>query len=144
MSVENPNNLESNLAMHVINLQSKIQKRVGQPLSLHGIGLSEYLVLNRLQAAPGNKLRRSDLAEQVGLSPSGVTRLLNPMEKIGLIAKEENPRDARVSLVTLTAAGGQVAAETSESFEQAVGTLFKPLDHTQMTTLSDLLRSVLA
>lgn len=144
MSVENPKNLEANLAMHVINLQSKIQKRAGQPLSLHGIGLSEYLVLDRLQAAPGNKLRRSDLAEQVGLSPSGVTRLLNPMEKIGLIAKEENPRDARVSLVTLTAAGGQVAAETSESFEQAVGTLFKPLDHTQMTTLSDLLRSVLA
>lgn len=144
MSVENPKNLEANLAMHVINLQSKIQKRAGQPLSLHGIGLSEYLVLDRLQAAPGNKLRRSDLAEQVGLSPSGVTRLLNPMEKIGLIAKEENPRDARVSLVTLTAAGRQVAAETSKSFEQAMGTLFKSLDHTQMATLSDLLRSVLA
>jgi DNA-binding MarR family transcriptional regulator len=99
---------EGELVMNIINLQSKIQKRIGGALSVHGVGLSEYLVLHQLFIAPGQKMRRVDLAEQVGLSPSGITRLLNPMEKIGLIEKEENPRDARVSLVTLSIAGKRI------------------------------------
>ncbi|MDZ7871614.1 MAG: MarR family transcriptional regulator [Rheinheimera sp.] len=48
--------------------------------------------------------RRSDLVELVGLSPSGITRLLLPLEKIGRVEKERNPRDARVSLVILSEA----------------------------------------
>ncbi|WP_443590549.1 MarR family winged helix-turn-helix transcriptional regulator [Vreelandella alkaliphila] len=103
-----PESIEAELVLSVISLQSKIQKRIGSALSAYGIGLSDYLVLNQLYTAPNQKVRRSDLAEQVGLSPSGVTRLLNPMEKIGLVKKHENPRDARVSLVALTTAGTNI------------------------------------
>ncbi|WP_244613062.1 MarR family winged helix-turn-helix transcriptional regulator [Modicisalibacter radicis] len=74
-------NLEPGLVRNFSNLQNKIQKKVGAALSAHGVGLSEYLVLNQLYVASNQNMRRSDLAEQVGLSPSGVTRLLNPMEK---------------------------------------------------------------
>jgi len=51
-------------------------------------------------------MRRIDLAEKIGLTASGITRLLLPMEKIGLIKKEANEQDARVSYVVL-ASGGQ-------------------------------------
>lgn len=44
-------NLEADLVINIINLQSKIQKRIGAALSAHGIGLSEYLVLNQLYIA---------------------------------------------------------------------------------------------
>jgi DNA-binding MarR family transcriptional regulator len=130
------------LVMSIINLHSKIQKRIGGALSLHGVGLSEYLVLHQLFIAPNQKMRRVDLAEQVGLSPSGVTRLLNPMEKIGLIEKEDNPRDARVSLVALSIAGKRVYEETQLSFQYASTSLFEPLDSKRLGTFSELVRVV--
>jgi len=130
------------LVMSIINLHSKIQKRIGGVLSLHGVGLSEYLVLHQLFIAPNQKMRRVDLAEQVGLSPSGVTRLLNPMEKIGLIEKEDNPRDARVSLVALSIAGKRVYEETQLSFQHASTSLFEPLDSKRLGTFSELVRVV--
>jgi len=135
-------NIEGGLVINIINLQSKIQKRIGGALSAHGIGLSEYLVLNQLYLTPNQKMRRSDLAERVGLSPSGVTRLLNPMEKIGLVEKEENPRDARVSLVTLSAAGKQVYEDAQISFGHASVTLFESLDTKRLSAFSELLKLV--
>ncbi len=134
--------LEGELVIQVINLYSKIQKRIGGPLAVHGIGLSEYLVLYQLYSAPTQKMRRSDLAEQVGLSPSGITRLLNPMEKIGLVEKEENPRDARVSLVTLSSAGKQIFEDARVSFDHAAEILLKPLDAQQSSAFSTLLTMV--
>ena len=96
---------QSTLLISLINLNTRLEKSLSGPLSLHGISLTEYMVLRQLAQAPEQKLRRIDLAQQVGLSASGVTRLLNPMEKTGLIDKEQVERDARVSLVTLTSAG---------------------------------------
>lgn len=136
-------NEPSTLVMNLIALHSKLQKRIGGALTMHGLGLSEYLVLQRLHAAPDQKMRRIDLAEQVGMSPSGITRLLNPMEKIGLIGKETNPRDARVSLVSLSDAGKRVYREARLAFEQASVNLIKPLNEQETSTLSALAKSVL-
>lgn len=61
-------------------------------------------------------MRRIDLAEKIGLTASGVTRILLPMEKIGLVSREINERDARVSYVLL-ASGGK--AKLSEAMERA-------------------------
>ncbi len=135
-------NIEAGLVVSLISLHSTIQKRVGAALSSHGIGLSEYLVLNQLYIATNQKMRRSDLAEQVGLSPSGVTRLLNPMEKIGLIVKEDNPRDARVSLVTLSGAGKKIFKEARISFEHSSVSLFGSLGNKRLSAFSELLEVV--
>lgn len=128
--------------LDIINIHSKILKRIGGALYVHGVGLSEYLVLHQLSIAPGQKMRRVDLAEQVGLSPSGITRLINPMMKIGLIDKEVNPRDARVSLVTLSISGKRVYEEASTSFRFASKTLFESLNSKQQDTFSELVKVV--
>lgn len=131
------------VVIDLCNLQSNIQKWVGGALSIHGLGLSDYLVLNQLVSAPNQKMRRNDLAERVGLSPSGITRLLNPLEKIGLVEKESNPRDARVSLVALSDAGKQVFADARASFIEASKTLFKPLSQTQAVEFSAMLTELI-
>lgn len=133
---------KGDLVMSIIGLQSDIQKRIGGALSAHGIGLSEYLVLHQLFITPNQKMRRIDLADRVGLSPSGVTRLLNPMEKTGLIEKEDNPRDARVSLVAFSNAGKRVYEEAQVSFKYASASLFEPLDSKQLGVFSDLVKAV--
>lgn len=118
----------SALVLMLANLTMKMQKRLGSALTPHGLSFTEYLVLRELVNAPGKKCRRIDLAETVGLSASGVTRLLNPMEKVGLVKKEEAPRDARVSLVAPTRVGEKIfresditIAHTSDAFLSALG-----------------------
>ncbi|MEO1081194.1 MAG: MarR family transcriptional regulator [Pseudomonadota bacterium] len=86
--------------------------------SIHGIAYIEYLVLHHLAQAPGGALRRIDLARTISRSASGVTRLLRPMEKIGLVTKEHSERDARVSIVALTDAGRERLRDATRSLNQ--------------------------
>ncbi|MEX0741084.1 MAG: MarR family transcriptional regulator [Pseudohongiella sp.] len=137
-----PTASQSELLLKLVALHTRIQKQLSGPLSFHGISFTEYLVLKQLHDAPAQKLRRIDLAQQVGLSASGVTRLLNPMEKVGLVSKEEAARDARVSLVTLTGAGKTVFQDADVSFGQvakAVMTSLDGEDQKHLARLTDLL-----
>lgn len=83
--------------------------------SLHGLSFSDFMVLYHLQRAAGARLRRIDLAERLGLTASGVTRTLLPLEKLGLVARQPDPRDARVGYAVLTNAGRQLFEHASIS-----------------------------
>lgn len=85
--------------------------------SFLSLGFSDFVILHHLYHAPEEKMRRVDLADCVGLTASGVTRVLLPMEKIGLIEREANPRDARVSFVCLAKGGKRLYQESLESVE---------------------------
>lgn len=99
-------------------LASRLAKRVGNHLSMHGISLSEYLVMHHLEHSPNKAVARIELAEHIGMSASGVTRLIAPMEKNHIIEKVANPRDARQSLVRLSDVGQRLYADARISFEQ--------------------------
>jgi DNA-binding MarR family transcriptional regulator len=71
----------------------------------HGLPLSSYEVLLHLADADGQRMRMSDLADMVILSRSGLTRLVDRLEREGLIARESCPSDARGSYAALTTAG---------------------------------------
>src|SRR5512141_1775053 len=87
-------------------------------LGLGGLGLTEFIILLHLSQAEGNKMRRVDLSEKVGLTASGITRLLLPMEKIGLTKKEIDTTDARASFVVLASGGRRKLEEAMERAEQ--------------------------
>jgi DNA-binding MarR family transcriptional regulator len=74
----------------------------------HGISFGDYQLLRHLGRAPAGRLRRVDLAERLGLTASGVTRALLPLEKIGLVVREIDPRDARVGFAAVTPAGREL------------------------------------
>ncbi len=80
-------------------------------LSVHGISFSDFMILYLLSESNDGKMRRVDLAEKIGLTSSGVTRMLVPLEKIGLIERELSQRDARVSYARLTKAGKKLFEE---------------------------------
>ena len=54
-----------------------------------GLSLAEYIVLVNLSEAPGNSMRMHELAVESTLSPSGVTRLIERMERQGLVEREQ-------------------------------------------------------
>ena len=109
-------------------MHAKLFKQIDRELSVHGITFSEFYILHRLRSAPGRAMRRIDLAENVGMSASGITRALNPMEKLGLVQKEKNPRDARVSLVKLSDTGLQYCDDAAATVQASLSGLLSPLE----------------
>jgi len=71
----------------------------------HGLTVSDYEVLLRLARAPDRRLRRVDLAQQVLLTPSGITRLLDGLERQGWVDRASCAEDRRVVYAVLTDAG---------------------------------------
>ncbi|GJM12534.1 MAG: hypothetical protein DHS20C12_09370 [Pseudohongiella sp.] len=98
---------------------------------VHGIGLSEYMVLSSLNDSPNKTLTRIDLADSIGRSASGVTKMLAPMEKIGLVQKETGARDARVSLVKMSKTGERLFKEATTTLEQNSKTILSKFNSKQ-------------
>lgn len=98
-------------------VQTLIVKRFDARLKNHGISLNEFMILHHLANADDEKLRRTDLAEKIGLTASGITRMLAPLEKLGYVKREANSRDARVSYVKLANAGRKIYNESTASAE---------------------------
>ncbi|MFT6100250.1 MAG: DNA-binding MarR family transcriptional regulator [Arenicella sp.] len=133
---------ESNLAASFLIgqsfLHSKLQRKVDGQLSLHGISFTEYQIMHHLASASEQTMRRIELADCVGISASGVTRLLAPMEKNHLIEKRSNPRDARVSSVKLSQVGATLFEDASVSFRYCAEDLTSMLSTKQLENLIDL------
>src|SRR6187549_2573180 len=73
----------------------------------HRLSAVEFEVLMRLARSPGNRLRMTDLAGQTSLSTSGVTRVVDRMDRDGLVCREACPSDRRSSYAVITTAGRQ-------------------------------------
>ena len=97
------------------NLSRRFDGRLG---TWHGLGFGDFALLLHLSTSPDGQLRRVDLATELGLTASAVTRMLIPLEKIGLVTRQRDARDARVGYATLTAAGRRVLKEALDSAEE--------------------------
>ena len=101
----------SQLVLSLHRAHAKIERRLDRALSnLMGVSFSEYLLLRALGEAFNSSATRVDLADAVGLTASGVTRALRPLEKIGFVETTKDARDARRSLATLTTRGHETIA----------------------------------
>ena len=72
-----------------------------------GLSLAQYDVLVQLSFAPERRLRMTELADQVVLSRSGVTRLVDRMEAAGLVERRSCPTDLRGTFASLTELGAE-------------------------------------
>ena len=79
-------------------------------LAAHDLPLSSYDVLIYLRSAPGRRLRMAELADSVLLSRSGVTRLVDRLEREGLIVRDTCTSDGRGCFAVLTDAGEELLA----------------------------------
>ena len=93
-------------------------------VSEHGLTINDYEVLIRLSRAPDRSMRRVDLAQQVLLTPSGITRLLDGLQRCGYVEKAACASDARVVYARLTDAGLEKLEEASRDHFANVQELF--------------------
>ena len=117
-----------------------LTRRLDNALSnLHGLSFGDFMILYYLDRAPGSRLRRIDLAERLGVTASGVTRSLLPMEKLGLVTREPDPRDARVGYASLTDAGQQLLKYALVSVEPITKEAIQMVSEDQIEAFSALL-----
>jgi DNA-binding MarR family transcriptional regulator len=90
----------------VLLAQDRVVRAIERDLADAGrVPLSWYDVLLELNGAPGRCLRMRDLGERVVLSRSRVSRLVDDLERDGLVARRPDPDDGRATLACLTTRG---------------------------------------
>jgi MarR family 2-MHQ and catechol resistance regulon transcriptional repressor len=106
----------------------------------HGLTINDYGCLLLLSRAGDEGMRRIDLANELQLSPSGITRLLDRLEDQGLVGKGDCKSDARVSYAILTDEGlaklRDAAPGHVEDIERRLGAV---LSDAEIKTLTELL-----
>ncbi len=109
-------------------------------LNEHGLTLSDYEVLVRLSHAEGGLMRRVDLAGSVLLTASGITRLLDGLERSGFVEKASCDSDARVTYAKLTDDGRRKLDEARTTHVRGVDELFASrFSVEEIETLGELL-----
>src|SRR5262245_56183727 len=86
-----------------------------QLMADHELTISDYEVLLRLAKAPDRRMRRVDLAEEVLLTASGITRLLDGLERQGYVDRGSCDSDRRVVYAVLTVDGLEKLRNASET-----------------------------
>ena len=91
----------------------------------HGLTINDYECLLHLAQADGGRMRRVDLADQLILTASGVTRLLDGLERAGWVERASCASDRRVTYAVLTDAGRAKLQEAADSHITGVRTFFE-------------------
>lgn len=106
----------------------------------HGLTITDYQCLLTLAHAEDGAMRRVDLAENLMLTPSGVTRLLDGLERDGWVTKGNCTSDARVTYAVLTDEGRERLESAGRSHVAQVRELFeRELSPEELETLVELL-----
>ncbi len=134
-------NLHDLNALRILQAADEIRSRLaGEFSAVHGLSVNEYFLLAHLENAPLNRLSRTELAKRMHISASTITRMVAPMEKIGLLERVNDPRDARLSYVAPTKAARTRFAEARKTFTKHAEFMFQDRwNDEEMETLAALL-----
>ena len=120
------NDIQVTNALRLLQSADELRAKLSGELSaVHGISVNEFFLLLHLQKAPRHRLARVELAKRMHVSASTVTRMATPLEKIGLLAREVDERDARLSYVVLTEASKTKLIEARSTFTKQAGYAFQ-------------------
>jgi DNA-binding MarR family transcriptional regulator len=123
----------------MLRVHAALVKQLDAELShAHKLPLSSYEVLLNLETAPGRKRRMAELADSVLLSRSGMTRLVDRLEKDGLLRRDTCTDDGRGAYAVLTEKGAAALAEARHTHLDGVREKFlKQFDEGELRVLAE-------
>ena len=98
----------------------------------------------RLMTRSEQPLRMTELADQLGIVPRSLTRVIDTLEEAGLVHREIDPRNRRATLLHLTERGKAVRDDMRQARRRAAEDLFAPLSVEERKTLTELLTVISA
>jgi DNA-binding MarR family transcriptional regulator len=118
-----PNRIESWVSF--LRAHSAITRQLNADLlNVHGLTLNDYEVMLLLSRAEDRRMRRVDIAQSVVLTASGITRLLDGLERQGFVEKDACATDGRVSYAKLTSTGHSKLKEAAATHIRGIEELF--------------------
>jgi len=134
-------NTDTRNAFRLLQAADEVRARIsGEFSSIHGISVNEFLLMRHLESAPLHRLARVELARRMHVNASTITRMVAPMEKIGLLERQSHDRDARLSFVALTDTGRTRFGEAQATFAKQAGYIFaNGWSEGDLESLSDML-----
>lgn len=99
---------------------ARLQLAVRRPLARQKLNLATFHLLAALVDAPKHTIRATAIAEQIGLTTGGVSKLLNGACNQGYVRREPNPSDGRGVLVVLTPYGQERLYAATPDLEAAI------------------------
>ncbi|GAO05117.1 MarR family winged helix-turn-helix transcriptional regulator [Anaeromyxobacter sp. PSR-1] len=92
--------------LDLIQVVARVEAELGKVLQArHGLGLTEFRALEMLARSPDSELRMQELAAQLSLNQSSVSRMVERMERAGLTVRDLCPDDKRGVYTVLTDRG---------------------------------------
>ena len=136
MNTNNTHSTTEHMVLQILDTAGALERRMDSALSFsRGVTFSEYRLLRTLADADQG-LTRVALAQRVSVTPSGVTRALKPLEKLGYVTTVKNDRDARQSLAALTQGGRALLSDVQVVLEDFYAELgMEALDKDQLQGL---------
>ncbi|GAB5500378.1 MAG: hypothetical protein PsegKO_26890 [Pseudohongiellaceae bacterium] len=127
--------------LHLLRASAAIHERLDGGLSaVHGLSLQEMLMLMFLDSEPRHRLSRVELARRMHVSASTVTRQLVPLEKRGIVTRQPDERDARLTYAVLTDAGEELVNDARQSLRNTSKQFFQDRwRDSEVATLATLL-----
>lgn len=114
---------------------------ITRSLEVAGLSFAELRLLLAISGGDGGR-RPTELAHDLQLSPSGVTRAVLPLEKRGIVQRERDPGDGRASHVFLTKAGRELLDEAIKAAGERGTKLLRRLSVGQTKQLQRLLEEI--
>lgn len=115
-----------------------------RPIAALGISSYEFALLDAVDDAEGGRLRLSTLASSTNATLPRLSRVMNSLERKGLVSRERSEDDARATLAVLTSAGRAAVAEARPVMEEALTRMvLTPLGEDQLRCMSAALGSIL-
>ncbi len=124
---------------------SALSRALDEALASHcELPLLTYEVLARLAEAPGGRLRMQELVEALPLTKSGLTRLIDRMERAGLTRRETCPSDRRGTFAALTPRGREALERASDVHARVLQERLTRLGEEELEALTSACSKIVA
>jgi len=130
-------NLHDNIGVILATLSREQRKRMDARLSDYGLHVGQDLLLMNVSEADG--CTQNEIAECLGIQPATVTRMLQRVERNGLIERRKDPDDNRITRVYLTEEGRRQEQRLTQLWESVEGDLVKGMTSIEQALLRRLL-----
>ena len=128
----------------LLRVHAAVLPRLERALAAHQLPLAWYDVLLELNAAPGRRLRMSELGSRVVLSRERVSRVVDELERAGLVRREPNPDDRRSLFAVVTDEGRERLRAAAPAYLAGIEEHYtRHLDDEEIAVLSRALSRIL-
>ena|SRR2546427_4349474 len=130
------------VVMAILSSADRIQRRLGVLFEPHGITSQQFNVLRILRGAPPEGLCTLAIAQRMIERAPGITRLIDRLEKKGMVRRVRSVDDRRQVWCRITAAGERLLARLDDAVEAFDGATVRGISAADQARLTALLEGV--